>query len=256
MEYPDDEVNLDKSSYAKNIFDSWTSMRNEGESATVKISDGPTAFSSRDSIYLQHCDLLDQDVLTIQSSTKEKLSGVITKSSRAAEHEFRHKDLHEMSDANRLSDTEATADVYDLSEEKTTFSAIDELTGRTTNIVEEFEHDDSYTMFIPVWGTGDIVVTTNAFHALEKTIAPRTADAGERAVSRSTCHPFQPSLGTLSLIPPEIRSEIWQQLFLHAVPKVPKARPQVYGNLSFGITPQENRELNRVLEMLQAKGTI
>ncbi|KAI4218433.1 MAG: hypothetical protein L6R40_008774 [Gallowayella cf. fulva] len=69
--------------------------------------------------------------------------------------------------------------------------------------------------------------------------------------SQLSLHSFQPGLGTLSVIPPEIRSGIWQQLFLNAIPTTPRKRPEVYeSRLTFMLEDREQR-MQKVLSIVE-----
>ncbi|KAL8926097.1 MAG: hypothetical protein Q9172_001925 [Xanthocarpia lactea] len=68
---------------------------------------------------------------------------------------------------------------------------------------------------------------------------------------------FQPGLGTLSCLPPEVRSEIWQQLFLDATPNTPECRPDIYWpepltTIQDDIETRTARRKRRILFVLEA----
>ncbi|KAL8685982.1 MAG: hypothetical protein Q9224_005595 [Gallowayella concinna] len=214
-------------------------MRHEAEPESL---DEPAEFHTVETNDRLHCGLADESVPTVQSSTHGNPPDVVANLSKKGEHGC----LHEMSDASAGWNTEKTADAYYPLEEEIAPSAADKSSGRISSAIEGSEHDKSHQMFIASrkWDTADEIVAGDAFHLLEleEKLAPETGDANDGANSRSTDHVSHQGLGTLSIIPPEIRSEIWQQLFLHAVPRVAKIRPQVYESLNLQFAPQPTEE--------------
>ncbi|KAL8913712.1 MAG: hypothetical protein Q9171_001562 [Xanthocarpia ochracea] len=84
-----------------------------------------------------------------------------------------------------------------------------------------------------------------------------TKSTGLRDSVISSGPSFQPGLGTLSCLPPEVRSGIWQQLFLHATPNLPECRPDIYeldclANIEFDAEFRSELRKQRILPMLEA----
>ena len=93
-------------------------------------------------------------------------------------------------------------------------------------------------------------ISTSAAMDPTKSIGPRDSVA-------SSGPSFQPGLGTLSGLPPEVRSEIWQQLFLHATPNISDCRHDIYEPdhltyIQFDIEPRNELRKQRILPMLEA----